>query len=417
MQNFTRASSLALLLAAPLSLASLGLAHPWRDTVLKDADHKKIGKEVAAYWDAKDEKKDIQKTFDKLSATIQKTQKKVKESDVLSVTEDWEAIFRYATTTGMKDKVKKGRVSTEKMDGPFGELSVTYVAPKKYASKRGVVPVILAVPDAGAASEAYLDEAWADAALREGAVVAVVDMAGVDEWEDKSGVYAVMSTFTVIKSAFAVDYDRVFLAGSGKGFGTAAATASAFPQLFAGLIGLGEVPIVPAANFRTLPTYLTAKSEGSDSLEMQIGNLEFGNCEVKEGATATDVWTWISAKQRDSYPTQISFSPRFAFAQAAHWLRVDGVEYEAQPRIEAVVDRSSNTISIDADKIATVEILFTDYLLDLSGPVKVVINGTVHEELVTRNPRTMVDMVYLQGDWGRVFTNFSSFAIPAKDEK
>jgi len=413
MQNRKRASSLALLLVAPLAL---GLTRPW-DTVLKDSDHKKIGKEVAAYWEAKTEKKDIQKTFDKLSETIEKTQKKIKDGDILAVTEDWEAIFQYASTTGMKDRVRKGRIATEDMEGAFGELSVTYVAPRKYASKRGVVPVILAVAEEGADAEAYLEESWADEGLREGAVVAVVGTSGVDDWEGQSGVFAVMSTFTAIKSAFAVDYDRVFLAGSGKGYGMAAATASAFPQLFAGLVGLGEVPIVPAGNFRTIPTLFTADCEGSKSVTEQVGNLEFGNCTLEDGADGAAVWAWISEKQRDPYPTQITFSPRLGAAQAAHWLRVDGVEFEASPRIDAVVDREANTIQIDADKISTVEIFFNDYLLALSDPVKVVINGTVHEELVTRNPRTMIDLIYVQGDWGRVFTNFSSFTVPAKDEK
>jgi len=418
MQNTKRASLLALVSALTLSLgfAHATLAGP-AEAVLKESDHKKLGKDVAAYWNATDEKKDIQKSFEKLSKTIDKTQKKVKDRDLLSLTEDWEAIFRFASIDGMKDRVKKGKIATDDLEGPFGEVSVTYWAPKKYASKKGVVPVILVVTANGVDATEHLEAEWADVALREAAVIAVVDMASVEEaeeWQGKPGVYAVMSTFTAIKSSFAVDFDRVILAGSGQGFAAAAATAGAFPQLFAGLIGLGDVPVVAAANFRSLPTYLNAESEGGTSLTGQVESLEFGNCTVNKEASASDVWTWAQAQVREPYPEQISFSPRFTFAQAAHWLRVDGVNYDAQPHIEATVDRAANTITIDADKISTIEVYFNDALVDLNGPVNIIVNGTAHEELVTRNRRTMIDLAYSQGDWGRVFSNFSSFDVSAK---
>jgi hypothetical protein len=411
MQNTKRASLLALLSAVTLSL---GFAQPWSDTALKETDHKKLGKEVAAYWRATDEKKDIQKTFEKLSTAIDKTQKKVKDQDVLALTEDWEAIFRFASLDGMKDKVKKGKVTTTDMDGAFGEVSVTYCAPKKYASKKGVVPIILVVAADDADPAEHLDAEWADVALREEAVIAVVQMEGVEEWDGQSGVYAVMSTFTAIKGSFAVDFDRILLAGSGKGFAAAGATASAYPQLFAGLIGLGEVPVVAAANFRSIPTFLTAESDGGKALTEQIEALGFGNCTVNKEASQADVWTWAKSQAREPYPAQISFSPRFSSAQAAHWLQVGGVNYEAQPHIEATVDRAANTITIDADKISTVAIYFNDALVDLSGPVTIILNGNAQEESVTRNRRTMIDLAYNQGDWGRVFTSFSSFDVPSK---
>ena len=400
------------------SAGSLGLAdEPSQEFALKDADHKKIGKAVAAYWDAKGEKKGITAAFDKLSATVEKTRKKIKDGrDIFAAVEDWEQIFRYASTAALKDPKGKGRVMTVKVsDTPVGMLAYTYRVSRKYSTKRGPYPLVLIVPDEGADPADHLDADWDEQAMRDRAIVVAVHMEGADEdWTGQESVYRVMSTFREVSKVFVLDYDRVFLVGVGKGFAAAAATAHGFPQLFAGVVGLGSIPEIDPVNFRNLPSLLMDAGEGGQSFHDKIEGYDYGNCTVSEGETSADTWAWIESHTRDAYPQRISFAP--GLARAAQWLKVDGVNFEENPFIDAVVDRDTNTITINANKISIVEVMFNDALVNMDEPVTVVVNGTVHEELMARNPRRMIDFAFDQGDWGRVFTNQKRFDVPVPSD-
>jgi hypothetical protein len=413
MQIRTLLSS-ALLLGLATTLGSASVRPG--DEFLKESDHKKLGKEVAAYWSAKTEVKGIQKAFQKLSDAIEKTQKKIAKQggNVLASIDDWERVFWFATEANLEDKrLKKGKVTTATDDEP----TFTYCIGKKYASSKGPFPLVLIVPDAGTEPAGVLDAAWEDQALRDGAILAVVHMDGLTgDWGGEEGVVQVMLTYGRIATSntFAIDYDRVFVAGTGKGFAAAAATATAYPQLFAGLIGRGEVPAVEVKNFRSLPSLLTGSGDGVDGFTAKLGEHGFENLSTT-GDTSADIWAWIQQQERSAYPTHITYSPPISYSRAAHWIAVDGVDLDASPRVDAVADRDANTITIDAEGISTVRVFFNDVLVDMDQPVKVVVNGSAHEAMLTRNKQTMIDTAYQQGDWGRVFTQKASYDVPAKE--
>jgi hypothetical protein len=99
---------------------------------------------------------------------------------------------------------------------------------------------------------------------------------------------------------------------------------------------------------------------------------------------------------------------------------VDGFEVdtskglEDQPRLDAKVDRSSNTVTIEAKDISKIIVYLNDSLVDMGRPVKFLINGTSHEELLPRNKRMMLDYAFSSGDWGRVFTASLEREVPAR---
>lgn len=405
----------ALVLAG--SAASLG--SPTEEPVLREADHKKLGKLVAAYWEAKSEKKGIQAAFEKLDETIEKSQKKVKDDrDLIGAVADWKEIFRYATFEGLDERgMKKGKLESTEGDGPVGTARYCYHVSRKYLTKKGPYPLVLVVPDEGVDPAAYLDEAWNDEGMRDAAILVGLDMEGAgDDWSGEAGLYHVMNVFAVVKDEFALDYDRVFLAGAGKGFAAAVATASAFPQLFTGIIAHGTVEPADARNLRNMPSLIVGGGAGGQTFRDQVAELGFDNCEVSDEATPADVWAWIEGRKRDPYPQRITFAPITPGARGAHWLRVDDFDLAEGPWVDAVADRESNTITIDADEISFVEVMLNDELVDMDEPVKIVVNGTTHEELVARNKRTMIDLAFDQGDWARVFTNALRFDVPSKGD-
>ena len=319
-----------------------------------------------------------------------------------------------ATLADLDKRPSKGKLA-EDAAGQEGEIPFTYHAPKSYSDKK-VTPLVLIVPDEGEGARAHLEAAWADAALRDAAILLAVDVPGPSsEWGAEGGVFPVMQAFRSAKFMFAVDLDRVFIAGHGKGFAAAAATSRAFPQLFAGLIGIGEVEDADASNYRTLPSAFVGGGDGARAIEAAIGALGYENTTAMAPGATADLAAWMTGQVRDPYPAQIFFKPSFNFAKAAHWLSVSGFELDGEAQVDAVADRSTNTITIEAVKVSSVEVSFNDAILDLEQPVRVVVNGTMHEEVVTRNPRLMFEQGYVGGDWGRVFTNQKSFDVPVKE--
>ncbi len=384
-----------------------------RGEVLKETDQKKIAKDVAAYWRAKTEVKGIQAAFDKLSETLEKTQGRMKGQELAALVEDWEKIFFYSTLELLDDKTKRGKVESRKGEDPKGEpMGYSYHVPKKYLPKEGPYPILLIVADEGVDPALHLDGEWADPTLRDTAILFAVKMrTPSSDWSGEKGVFDVMSGFSIVTQTFAIDYDRVFLVGSGKGFQAAAATVNAFPHLFAGLIGRGEIADAGAQNLRNLPSLLTTDGEGAQAFKKRIEELEFGNCQVAANGGPAEIVAWIQDRRRDAYPAHLSFAPTLQSSRGAHWIRLDRMSVQEGPRVDVKVDRASNTITVDAQKVGVIEINFNDLIVDLSKPVKVVVNGAVHEGVPPRNRRTMIDLVYDQGDWGRVFTSSQSYDV------
>jgi hypothetical protein len=402
-----------LVLAALASSAILLTASgALRADVLKENDQKKIAKEVASYWRATQDVKGIQSAYDKLSETMDKTQTRLKDQDLGALVGDWRKIFQYASIELLDDKTKKGKVEKGKGKDPKGEdLEYSYCTPKKYAPKDGPYPIVLIVPDEGADPTASLDADWADPELREAAVLFAIKMRTTSgDWGKDAGVIDVMSGLAIVTQTFALDYDRVFLAGTGKGFQAAAATVNAFPHLFAGLLGRGDVADANAQNLRNLPSFLAPDGGGAQAFKKRVDELGFSNCTI--GANdAPAVLAWIQGHQREACPAHLTFAPTMQSARGAHWVRLDRMNVQEGPRVDARADRATNTITIDTQKVGAIEVSLNDELVDLSKTVKIVVNGVAHEGMIPRNRRTMIDLVYNQGDWGRVFTATQSYDV------
>jgi hypothetical protein len=424
---------------APLRLAGTALLFTLLsagDLKLKENDHKAIGRLVSAYYTAVSEEKGILESMQKLLDQIQSKEKSLKGQKLLAAVGDWEEIFRLASEERLQPTLKKrGEPTAVKSKAESGiEVKFAYCVPKKPA--KGALPLLLIACDSGEDPVAHLNTHWSDPALREAVVLMAIDL-GKDtkSWgafgdsAAPGGPYHMMSALGLISKEFSIDCNRRFLVGSGKGFIAAESTATSFPQHFAGVIGIGDVAssnIEYLGNFRTLPTLLAkcgkpategeeAKAlDGAKAIETKIGELAFGNCTVNlEGAPAA-VWEWIGKNPRSSYPAHITFSPKVDQALQLHWLSMVGLQASEGPRIEAKVDKATNTITIDAQKISDLVIRLNDNMVDLDKAVKFVVNGTTEERVLERNATEMVKNQFTNADWGRVFTAFYTIAVPTK---
>ncbi len=399
------------------TLVTVAAAAAPRDVTWRASDHDKVGKDIATYYDAKDNRKDIGGAWEKLSKTTDRVAKKFKDDDILSFVEDWEAALKSAAMSEYREKPKKGKVQEIDLNtgGASGETWASF--PKSYSTKKDPYPLVLVIPDEGKTPHEHIDAMWTDTGGRENAIIVAVDMPkDADSWllpadPAPAGIGAIMSTYGYMRYTYAIDMDRVFLAGSGRGISAALATAAYSPHCFAGVIGRGAVPEFKATNFRTVPTLFVAGGKYATEFEAAAKEGGYGNCNLLTTDSEADVWAWMGEKVRDAYPDTLTFQPFTPQGKICSWLQINGFDVAEEPLIEAKVDRAANTIEVTAEKISTVTIYFNDAMVDLDEPVKVVVNGVPHEQRLPRARRNMLDRCYSWGDWGRIFTAHDSFDI------
>jgi hypothetical protein len=384
---------------------------------LKENDHKNLGKLVAAFFTAKAEEKGISEAQQKILQQIEAAEKRMKGVKLLSCVSDLEEVFRIATEERLKNTLRKrGEVASTKMEAQGIELSFAYSVPKK--PSKTALPLVLIACDEGETPAGHLDTHWSDPLVREGAVLMAVDL-GKDtaSWgvfgtpSEPGGTFKLMSALNLIQREFSVDHDRRYLAGSGKGFAAVEVTATSFPHVFAGLIGVGDVSIADVSvlnNFRSLPSLYLKGGEGAKAIETKLGELGFSNGKVEPEGGVTQAWEWIGSNPRKAHPEEITFTPKSDYARSVYWLSFVGFQVSEGPRVNAKADRATNTITVDAEKIADIVVYLNDELVDMDKPVKIVVNGTTHERTVERNATVMLDTQYAGGDWGRVFTAYWS---------
>jgi poly(3-hydroxybutyrate) depolymerase len=410
------------LLPSILLLVTLGLIASAQPVELnwKSSDHVKIGKSIGAYYEAKDERKGIHEAEGSLNKVLERIGKKFKKQDLLTFVEDWEACLREAQMLTYKSaKPKKGKIFEDvSEDFTGGTLRLVLHFPKKFSVKNGPLPLIIIAHDEGQDPRALIDEQWVSTEIRDSAILAAVQLpAKSDAWgsfsnSEASGIGTVMSAFGYMKRRFPVDMDRIYLAGTGKGIAAVLGTGAAFPHCFAAVVGRGGMPACDATNFKNLPTlFIAGGAHATEFKEQAKDELNFENCEVRATGGEAEIWAWLKEQVRDPYPTEIIFTPTTPYTRTSGWLMVEGFDEAEFPSVIAVVDRAENTISLTVEKISTVTIYFNDILLDLDQPVRVVINGVPHEQVLVRARRTMLDLGYNQGDWGRVFVATQAFGV------
>jgi len=412
-----------------LTVAAFSPAQPQQEALLKESDHKKIGKEIAACIEAFQEGKGRIKAEEKLSEAIGKWSKKkpFKDKDPLFANADLGMSLWYAMEYDRK-KVTKGKVNTITVPtGPPFDYEIEYCvwAPSKYKAKDGPYPLILCIPDAGQRPFDHLTEDWVSGDLRDQVILAAVPMPeDVTAWNQVGGTGTqggLANLFTVLKEMtrnYAVDFDKIFVAGKGAGVSAALELSQFFPDRFAGVIGrTGDAGEASHENYRNLPVYFAGGGQKATAFADAMEEAGFAESVVNPEGTEEDVLAWVMATDRDANPTEVVLSQRLPFPNKAYWLEVPKTEEIDGRVIRGKVDRATNEITITAAHVSSVTIYFNDQLVDMDLPVTVICNGVRNEDVIPRNFSTMMRLIYsARNDAGRIYTASREYDVPKASE-
>jgi len=387
---------------------------------LKSKDHQTLGGNLAAYFEANTTKKGLGDSLDDLTKALGKVKKKLKGQDPLSLTEDLEQALWYAQQYDKQKGIKKGRVEEVEAERTPWPLAFVLHAPKKYNAKQAY-PLILCIADKGKKPADHLIEDWIDPELRKQVILAVVPMPDdVELWTERGSRSApggggnVRIVYSNITMKYAVDFDRVFLAGWGAGVAAATQIASESPDLFAGVIGRsGDVADgMPADNFANLSTLFISGGKGADEFAEKVKQAEYGTCTLKAEGSESDVLAWVTETTRVSNPERVVFVSSNQYANKAYWIDMPAAEGER--RIDASIDRESNTITISGEGTESVTLLLNDLLVDLDKPVKVVCNGIEHLDEIPRNMKTTLELMWkARSDPGKLYVASNNYDLSA----
>ncbi|MCH2107623.1 MAG: hypothetical protein MK291_13400 [Planctomycetes bacterium] len=408
-----------------LTAAALAPVQPQQEALLKESDHKKIGKEIAACIEAFQEGKGRIKAEEKLSEAISKWSKKkpFKDKDPLFANADLGMSLWYAMEYDRK-KVTKGKVNSVTVPtGPPFDYEVEYCvwAPSKYKAKDGPYPLILCIPDAGQRPFDHLTEDWVSGDLRDQVILAAVPMPDdVAAWNQVGGSGTpggLANLFTVLKEMtrnYAVDFDKIFVAGKGAGVSAALELSQFFPDRFAGVIGrTGDAGDASHMNYRNLPVYFAGGGQKATAFAEAMEADGFAEAVVNPDGKEEDVHAWVMATDRDANPAEVVLSPRLPFPNKAYWLEVPKTEEIEGRMIRGKVDRATNEITITAKHVSSVTIYLNDQLVDMDLPVTVICNGVKNEDVIPRNFSTMMRLIYsARNDAGRIYTASREYDVP-----
>jgi len=425
--------------AASAALASASLGPP--QEILREKDHKALARKLSDYLEARADETKIPEATDKFRKELVKHGKKRAgkdgnaEQEGLALSADLGRVLYFATDyVKAERKIKGGEVKEYEWETVYNrkEIKATYAvhAPSKYKAKAGPYPVLLCIPgmEGGKNQDAgqHLTEDWLNrtAELRTDAILVAIDMPEDQAaWSELTldgapgGVVYVMMTLKEIREKYAMDFDRTYLCGKGRGVAAAVAIASRYPHLFAGVVGrTGDAGETPPDNFRNLPTFFCGAGKQATDFHKVCEEAGFGNCTLKPDGTEADVWAWIQETPRIANPLEVSLVPGIPVPNKAYWLQVPSVEPVPGARIDARIDRESNTVTVSAVSIDRVTLYFSDQLVDLNRPITISLNGASAEYTIRRNLQTALDLCYRgTNDPGRFYVALQGFDIPEQE--
>ena len=412
-----------LLGAALLAAPALALS---AEELFKPAEYDSVGKKFTNYIEARTESEGIDKALEEVSKELDKVSKRIKR-DPLSLPAEMGKVLWSSFEYQKKPSVAKGKVaevSQEAYWDPKGKFEYAVWIPAKYDTKKSY-PLILCIPDEGEKPRDHLTERWIDPQIREGAILVAVPtpkdaatfLEGITQSKE-TGMGNVGFVYSRVIRSYAVDFDRVYLAGHGRGVELALAYGAIFPDRFAGVIGRsGDVGTVVAENLRNLPTYFAGAGGKATELADKLKQLGYENATLQAEGKEADVWSWMQANPRVSNPSEVVLHVGSPAPNRAYWLEVRPSDGQGTPNLTAKIDRATNTITVEGEGVPKFMIYFNDVLVDLDKPVKVIANGTANERTVPRSIQRTLDLVLSsRSDPGKFYVASVEFDLPPKPQ-
>lgn len=394
------------------------------EELFKPAEYEAVGKKISGYIEANAKSTGIDKALEEVNKELEKVSKRIKR-DPLSLPGEMGKVLWSSFDYDKKPSAAKGKVGAATEEAywdPKVKFNYAVWVPGKYDTKKSY-PLILCIPDVGEKPSDHLTERWIDPQIRDNAILIAVPtpaeakdlLEGITQSKETG-----MGNFGFVYSRairnYAIDFDRVYLAGHGRGVELALTYGAIFPDRFAGVIGRsGDAAVVVAENLRNLPTYFAGAGVKATELADKLKTLGYDNATIQAEGKETDVWSWMQAHPRASNPTEVVLFVGSPAPNRAYWLEVRPSDGQGTPNLKAKIDRATNTITVDGEGVPKFTVYFNDVLVDLDKPVKVVANGTANERTVPRSLQRTMDLVRnSRSDPGKFYVASMEFDLPPK---
>jgi hypothetical protein len=283
--------------------------------------------------------------------------------------------------------INKGKVSQDlftdcSLDGKG--LEFAYLLPKDYDASRKSYPLLLLIPDEGESPAEHIREYWISRDILENALLVAVAMPkNQGEWARiavngrPGGLSYVLTGLRMATERFAVDPDRIYVIGRGKGVPAAIAAGNYSPHRFAAVLGrAGDAGDIGPENFSNLPTWFSGAGARASTFQETARSAGQNNCDIDATGTEQELWAWIRGHPRQANPKSVIVVPGDPFPTHAYWMRV--APSASYARARGTLDRATNSVTIQAEGVSQVTVYLNDALLDLDKPLRIVCNNVLH---------------------------------------
>ena len=303
----------------------------------------------------------------------------------------------YSGRTARPGKIESAELELGSFHG--AGLHFAYRVPRTYDPSRRAYPLLLAIPDWDEGPEDHLRAHWSASEFRDEVIVVCPEMPTArEEWDRvlvngrPGGLCHVLTALRLAGERFAVDFDRVYVAGRGKGVPAAVAAGNHSPHRFAGIIGRGgDLDELAPDNFGNLPTWFAGAGGAATLFRDALKEAGFDNCQLHPEGGEAEAWGWMQEHPRRTWPERVTLVTGDPFPTRAYWLRVAPCAPDA--RAVATIDVAKNAIHIDGEGIARVTLYLNDQVVDLDAPVSVFCNGTRQRVVIARHLADTLDMI------------------------
>jgi hypothetical protein len=355
----------------------------------------KLASAVELYVKARDSGRGIEKAREEIDRLVQ-----VRSGwDPLQRSQDLGRAWQLARGSAAE---RPEHIATEVVEpGSFGGagLALTYRLPKGYAPAKTRYPLILTIPDFDEEPAQHLRAQWTLSAILDAAILVSPAMPSRrEDWTRVAingrpgGLAHVLTAARVASERFAVDFDRVYVVGRGKGVPTALAAGNTTPQRFAGVAGrAGDAGDLGPENFVTLPVLLLGSGAKGAELENKANAAGIDTITRRASGGETELWNWMLSHPRDSTPKRVTVVPGDPFPTRVAWLQIAPSASDA--RATARIEREKNTIHLESHGVHKATVFLHDGLLDLEHPVRFVCNGIEQSAPLQRSLTTALELL------------------------
>ncbi|QDV07367.1 hypothetical protein Poly30_28910 [Planctomycetes bacterium Poly30] len=408
-----------------LACAALAAASPLitqASRQLKDSDIKKVASTLGDYFEAIAEGKGMLEAEADFYEEVNKVnEKKLKDGDLLALTADVnQAIYmsngyerkapKRANGSVIEKSYKTSRVQS-------GSVDYAVWTPAKYKPKDGPFALIITIPEEGKSPENHVKENYIDGGLLDATVIAAPKMPGeTDAWLERDGLGSVLITLRDITDVYAIDVERIFIGGRGKGGEAALKIANMFPDRFAGAFcwaGDGGAEVA-AENLTHVPVLILGGGSNATALLERAKAADLENVTLDPAGGQDAIISWMADKRRTNYPDKFTIVPGEMFPTRAYWAQFAPTDDMANTRLEAEVNRETNTITLTGKGVTECTLYFSDGFVDLSKPVTVIANGA--EPVVDtfeRSPSVFLQLLKdSKSDAARYYVASKQYTLP-----